>query len=128
MKQVIVWRHDLKVRLGKKMAQAAHAAMISISQRIRQGLDSATGVATLPLSPQEQEWFSGRFTKVVLRVDSEEELLDIHRQATAAGLVSELVVDSGLTEFGGVATPTCCGIGPDDPQRIDTVTGHLKPL
>jgi len=37
-----------------------------------------------------------------------------------------LITDGGLTEFGGVPTRTCLGIGPDYDDRIDPVTGDLE--
>jgi PTH2 family peptidyl-tRNA hydrolase len=39
-----------------------------------------------------------------------------------------LIIDSGLTEFGGVPTKTCVAIGPDIDAKIDVLTKHLKLL
>ena len=41
-------------------------------------------------------------------------------------MLVQLCVDAGRTEFHGVPTATCCAIGPDWPERIDPITGHLK--
>ena len=38
----------------------------------------------------------------------------------------DLITDGGLTEFGGVPTRTCLGIGPDYDDRIGPVTGDLE--
>jgi peptidyl-tRNA hydrolase, PTH2 family len=65
---------------------------------------------------------------VCVRVDSEEELLCVVKAAQEAGLLVQLCVDAGRTEFHGVPTPTCCAVGPDFPERIDPITGHLKLL
>jgi PTH2 family peptidyl-tRNA hydrolase len=119
-KQVIVMRRDLGMRRGKEIAQGAHASMIWLAQRIRR-----PGYA---FTQAERQWLSGPFTKVCVRVDSEEELMGIVQAAQAAGVQVHLVVDAGRTEFHGVPTPTCCAVGPDDPARIDPVTGHLKLL
>ena len=127
-KQVIVWRHDLKVRLGKKMAQAAHAARTGIDRQITESLCSGESVVKIEISPAMAAWLSGDYRKIVLRVNSEEELKQIHEKALEAGLDSHLVTDSGLTEFGGVPTVTCCAIGPDDSEKIDEITGHLSIL
>ena len=61
-------------------------------------------------------------------MDSEEELLAVVRVAQEVGVLAHLVVDAGRTEFHGVPTPTCCAVGPDVPERIDPITGHLKLL
>ena len=119
-KQVIVMRRDLGMRRGKEIAQGAHAAMIWLADRIRQPGGDFTEA--------ERRWLDGAFTKVCVRVDSEEELLEVVRAAREAGLTAHLVVDAGRTEFHGVPTPTCCAVGPDFAERIDPITGHLKLL
>lgn len=80
----------------------------------------------LDLSKQEIEWIKDIFAKVTVRVNSEEELMEIKKKAEDEGLVCELIVDSGKTEFGGVPTPTCLAIGPDYADKIDKVTGDLE--
>src|SRR3954469_14549232 len=119
-KQVIVMRRDLGMRRGKEIAQGAHAAMIWLALRIRQ-----PGPA---FNEGERRWLDGPFTKVCDRVDSEEELLGVVRAAEEAGVMAHLCVDAGRTEFHGVQTPTCGAVGPDFPDRIDLITGHLKLL
>jgi PTH2 family peptidyl-tRNA hydrolase len=119
-KQVIVMRRDLGMRRGKEIAQGAHASMIWLALRIRQPGYSFTEA--------ERRWLDGAFTKVCVRVDSEEELLAVVRKAQEAGVLVHLCLDAGRTEFHGVPTPTCCAVGPDYPERIDPITGHLKLL
>ena len=119
-KQVIVMRRDLGMRRGKEIAQGAHASMIWLALRIRQ-----PGYA---FTEAERRWLDGAFTKVCVRVDSEEELLTVVQRAQEAGVLVQLCVDAGRTEFRGVPTPTCCAVGPDYPERIDPITGHLKLL
>jgi len=122
-KQVIVVRKDLKMRRGKECAQAAHASMAFLSRRLQKHID---GPVMHLLKKQEWDWINGSFKKVCLQVNSEEELKEIYEKAKEAGLEAHLIEDSGLTEFGGVVTPTCVGIGPDLPEKIDPITGHLK--
>ena len=55
-----------------------------------------------------------------------QELLAVYEKALEAGLVAHLITDRGLTEFGGVPTRTCLGIGPDYDDLIDPVTGDLE--
>lgn len=123
-KQVIVMRHDLGMRRGKQIAQGAHASIAFLSNKLRE-----TGrIALEDLSPAERSWIEGPFAKVCVRVDSEEELMDVYERGKAAGLCVQLITDSGRTEFHGQPTPTCLAIGPDDAEKIDLVTGELKLL
>lgn len=114
MKQIIVMRKDLKMPRGKEIAQGAHASM----------------KATLlhQEDPRVKEWLSGKFTKIAVGVNSEEELLDVYNKARAAGLIAELVTDAGLTVFNGVPTNTCIAVGPDTHEILQPITGNLKLL
>lgn len=114
MKQVIVMRSDLNMRKGKMIAQGAHASMKVL-------VENADDKRIL-------SWLANSFTKIVVRVDSEDELLTIYNQAKEAGILSALITDNGATEFGGVKTNTCIAIGPDESDNIDKITGHLKLL
>ncbi|KAA3633800.1 MAG: aminoacyl-tRNA hydrolase [Proteobacteria bacterium] len=129
MKQVILIRKDLKMRRGKEIAQGSHASMAFIAEQLRAALGVDAGAAELPvlLNPTERAWLLAGAAKVCLRVESEAALLDYHRRAVDAGLVSHLIRDSGRTEFGGVPTLTACAIGPDDASLIDTITSELVP-
>lgn len=112
MKQIIVIRKDLKMRRGKECAQSAHGSM----KATLENLDD----------PRTKEWLGGMFTKVVVTVNSEEELLDIYNKAKDQGLIAALITDSGKTEFNGVPTHTVVAVGPDLPENLNKVTGHLK--
>ena len=46
----------------------------------------------------------------------------------SADIDAVVITDAGHTEFGGVPTVTCAGIGPASAAEIDRITGHLKPL
>jgi PTH2 family peptidyl-tRNA hydrolase len=131
-KQVVVIRKDLKMRRGKEIAQGAHASMAWLSNRLRDYLTPVTG--ELPTTPRdfpafgkfERAWLLGRFTKVVCQVDGEAALNAVYEAAKAASLEAHLIVDSGATEFGGVPTPTACGIGPGQVAAVDAITRDLK--
>lgn len=128
VKQVIVMRKDLKMNRGKEIAQAAHASMSFLVKRLDYKgklLNSHEYHGPL-FSVEEYVWLEGSFRKVTLQVNSEQELLDIHARATAAGLVSHLITDSGKTYFNGVPTNTCLAIGPDTDEKIDQITGNLS--
>jgi PTH2 family peptidyl-tRNA hydrolase len=125
-KQVIVIRRDLKMRRGKEIAQGAHASMAWLRQRVTQRLNSAGTVDHVEFSQAERAWLEGSLRKVTVKVGSEEELMAVYAKALEAGLGAHLITDRGLTEFGGVPTRTCLGIGPDYDQLIDPVTGDLE--
>ena len=124
IKQVIVMRHDLKMRRGKQIAQGAHASMSFICRRLQEG----GSVSLDDFTDAQRAWLTGAFAKVCCRVGSEEELMEIHDKALEAGLEVHLITDSGKTEFHGQPTNTCLAIGPDDAQKIDEITGHLQLL
>ncbi len=124
VKQVIVMRHDLKMRRGKQIAQGAHASMSFLTRRLQKY--GHTSLANC--SAAEQEWLSGGFAKVCCRVNSEDELLAIRDEAVDAGLEVHLITDSGKTEFHGEPTDTCLAIGPDLTEKIDPITGDLELL
>lgn len=131
IKQVIVMRHDLQMRKGKMIAQGAHASMLFLLDDCliqKMSLFGGRNTFITPISEIARYWIENSFTKICVRVESEEELFEIHQRALDAGLVSHLVTDKGLTEFDGVPTHTCCAIGPDEAEKIDEITGGLKLL
>lgn len=110
IKQIIVWRNDLKVRKGKFGAQCAHSAMknfVDNTVRERAGgyiLKNKMGVVYYPhvvyLTEEQEEWcFNEKFTKIVVRCNSLEELLELERQAKEAGIPCAVIEDNGNTEF-----------------------------
>ena len=113
-KQVIVLRKDLKMRKGKMIAQGCHACMKATLENIDH--------------PDVKAWLDGRFAKIVVSVDSEDELFEIHRQAKSAGLVCSLIQDAGFTEFNGVPTYTAVAVGPAQSEKVDVITSELKLL
>jgi peptidyl-tRNA hydrolase, PTH2 family len=123
-KQVIVLRKDLNMRKGKMVAQGAHASMAAILKlATRQG-----NQLVIPLDDSIEPWLCGRFTKICVSVNSESELLAIHERSIAAGVLSSLILDSGVTEFGGVPTNTAVAVGPDHASKVDLITGELPLL
>lgn len=134
IKQVIVWRKDLKVRRGKQMAQSAHASLKVFTDKFEKPFEpmAFTNTSTAGkyrvnflINKEEKDWLEGMFTKIVVSVDSEQELLDVYNKAKMVNLPCALIEDNGLTEFHGVKTITCCAIGPADSEKIDEITGEL---
>lgn len=133
IKQIIVMRKDLNMRKGKMCAQAAHAAMSFLTKNLKfvtnvAEPDSITYEYTINLTYEQARWLDDSFTKICVYVNSENELFDIITAANKAKLTCYPIVDNGTTEFHGIPTLTCCAIGPDEAEKIDLVTGHLKPL
>lgn len=115
-------RKDLNMRKGKLVAQGAHASMGAILGQMKR--DGTT--MTLDLTdPRLEPWVTGRFKKICVYVNSEEELLQIYNTAVENGLICSIIKDSGLTEFHGVPTLTAVAVGPDFEDKIDAVTKHL---
>ncbi len=126
VKQVIVIRRDLRMRRGKEIAQGAHASMLWLADRVLQRMTPAGTVSRVEFSEAERTWLTTSFRKVTVKVGSEAELMGVYEKAIEAGLLVYLITDRGLTEFGGVPTHTCLGIGPDYDDLIDPVTGDLE--
>lgn len=80
IKQVIVVRHDLKMRRGKQIAQGAHASMSFICRRLQE----RGSISLDDFSEVERAWLTVAFAKVCCRVDGEVELMAIHDKAIAA--------------------------------------------
>lgn len=127
VKMYIVVRKDLKMSHGKEDAQVGHAVMAFICRRMSMLMEFGKLWGKIELSAAEVRWLSGGLkTKIVLEVNSEEELLALDQAAKAAGLSSHLIQDAGLTVFNGVPTYTCLAIGPDFVDKIKPITDKLK--
>lgn len=126
VKQVIVWRHDLQCRLGKKMAQAGHAALATFFASFQDHVD-ANGNVSFQMTTEQFEWYLGNQKKIVCRVDSEADLLLLKQRAEEMRLPAHLIIDDGLTEWDR-PTATCLAIGPFDEAAIDQLTGENGPL
>jgi PTH2 family peptidyl-tRNA hydrolase len=131
VKQVIILRKDLNMRKGKMVAQGAHASLKAILDEGLVENSDLNGQWYFHLSLREnalREWIEGSFKKVCVSVDSEEQLIDLYNKAKERGMICSLILDSGLTEFDGIATYTAVAIGPDYDDKIDELTGNLKLL
>ncbi len=113
LKQVIVMRHDLNMRKGKMISQGSHASVL--------------GVVNSNNPKLVKQWLESGMTKICVRVESEEELLEIYQKALDAGLEAHMVIDAGRTEF-KEPTKTCISVGPNFIDKIDPITRHLKLL
>lgn len=126
IKQVIVVRRDLKMRRGKECAQVAHASMKVFFDRMTLLTDSeGQYYETEILSEEMIKWIEGAFTKIVVSVNSEEEIYELAKKATELDIPHAVIIDNGLTEFHGNKTTTCIAIGPAYSEEIDKLTRDL---
>ncbi|NQV08663.1 peptidyl-tRNA hydrolase [Candidatus Woesearchaeota archaeon] len=109
MKQVILVIQDLKLPKGKMSAQVAHAS-------VEAAMKSDKKIVS--------EWRSEGAKKVVLKVDNKEELYKYKQFAEDNSLKTAVITDAGKTCI-APGTVTCMGIGPDDEEKIDKITGKL---
>lgn len=143
VKQVMVFRKDLNIRyLGKYVAQGAHASLGALLKCFNkehinayQGeeLEEPIGInysLNVLNGSYLDKWLNGIFTKICLGIDTEEEMLNLYNRIKTErpDIPCVLITDSGLTEFGGVPTNTCIGIGPFWSDEIDVFTKDLKLL
>jgi peptidyl-tRNA hydrolase, PTH2 family len=121
---VTLIRTDLKMNKGKIAAQASHAVQLLL---LRDAVITDDTV-TFRSSPALRIWLEGIYTKIVLGVSSEEELLELYHRALALDIPASLVVDEGLTFFDGTKTVTAAAFGPVTREVHDPITEHLKGL
>lgn len=108
-------RADLGMSRGKIAAQAGHAAVSAADEARKRHLSWL------------KAWLEEGQCKIAVKVESEQELLELERQAKELGLPYALIYDRGLTEL-PPDTLTCLGIGPAPAQEIDRITGKLALL
>ena len=123
LRQMLVVRHDLKMRKGKLCAQAGHAALGPFFTRMEQVGD--TNEYRITMTDEEIAWKEGIFTKICVYVQDDEELIEVYERALAAGLQATLITDRGITEFNGIPTNTFVSIGPATKAELDPITGDL---
>lgn len=112
MKQVIIIRQDLKMDKGKLSVQCSHASVECVLKSNKNILD---------------KWLNEGGKKIILKVKDLKELLYYRDLAKKYRLNYSLIKDAGKTFF-KKPTITCLGIGPDEEEKIDKVSGRLKML
>ena len=114
LKQVIVVRKDLKMGVGKIAVQCSHASLLAYEKSLRQ-------------NPRYvEEWMAGGMAKIVLKVNSKKELLELFERMKKM-FPAALVHDAGRTQI-EAGEPTCIGIGPAPENEINKFTKDLKLL
>ncbi len=116
---VIVVRTDVDMGKGKVAAQVAHAAVSLVLKVLNSRNES--------WKRWLESWLNEGQPKIVVKVQSFEELMQRKQKAETLGLPTEVIVDAGKTQV-EPGTVTCLGIGPAPSEVIDKVTGDLKLL
>lgn len=140
-RQYIIMNRGLKMSRGKLMAQAAHVSMAFLTQALQRTAgpfwmdDNLVGFDDLVMSKDLfNNWIAGEFGKVVLVVDSEEELEAIINKAKEVGFVENYdffpIRDNCHTELTPDETGTrltCVGFAPmeKDTPALQEVVGKL---
>ncbi|MCI0504380.1 peptidyl-tRNA hydrolase Pth2 [Candidatus Micrarchaeota archaeon] len=114
-KQTIVVRADLHMGRGKTAAQSSHASLGAYKKVAKAHPEIA------------HAWELEGQMKVVLKVQSEDELLEYYNKGKAAGIPCELIRDAGHTQI-EPGTLTCFAAGPWDAGELDAIYGKLKLL
>ncbi|XP_063058143.1 peptidyl-tRNA hydrolase 2, mitochondrial-like [Engraulis encrasicolus] len=109
----LVVRRDLNMGKGKVAAQCAHAAVNAYKELLKRDPNLL------------KRWELCGQPKVVVKADTEECLLELHRRAKESGLITSLIQDAGRTQT-APGTRTVLAVGPGPGGVVDKVTGHLK--
>lgn len=130
IKQMLVVRGDLQMPIGKTASQCCHASTAIILNNLPLfcynkflywiGLNNSKSSV--------YHWVNGSFTKVVVYVNSQEELELVYQKALDKSLLASMIVDEGRTIFKGEATKTVVGIGPAWATDLIGITDKLKLL
>lgn len=111
-KLAVVVRNDIVMTTGKLAAQVGHAVHDAVTRCKAEILES---------------WEADGSMIVVLEERSEAGLRSVEATARTAGVAVHDVQDEGLTEVES-GTWTALAVGPDNVDRIDSVTGRLRLL
>ena len=112
-KLVIGARQDLQMGKGKIAAQCCHAAVACFED----AQESNENIL--------EEWMDQGQRKIVVKVESEEQLEQLYEHAKTVGLITCVIEDAGKTQI-AAGSKTVVGVGPGPASEIDKVMGHLK--
>jgi PTH2 family peptidyl-tRNA hydrolase len=117
LKMVFLVREDLKLGAGKIAAQVAHAA-VGLVEKINEKGKSYYKQAL-------EHWSEFGAKKIVLRIKDLEELKAVQKLCKKQKIPSCMISDAGHTQV-DPGTVTVLGIGPEDSEKLDKVTGQFK--
>ncbi|XP_020578897.1 peptidyl-tRNA hydrolase 2, mitochondrial-like [Phalaenopsis equestris] len=113
-KMVLVVRNDLKMGKGKIAAQCSHATL-GLYKKLHNRAPKTLN-----------RWEMCGQVKVVLRIESEEDMLVLQERAKSLKLPTHITIDAGRTQIAPNSRTVMAILGPAD--VVDDVTGGLKLL
>lgn len=111
-KMVLVVRNDLKMGKGKIAAQCSHATLGLYKKLLRRAPKSLN------------RWEMCAQPKVVLKVETEEDMLVLQERAKSLNLPNHITIDAGKTQIAPNSRTVMAILGPI--EVVDDVTGGLK--
>lgn len=131
VKQLIIVRTDLGLSKGRLVSQGAHASLAVITNMMNRSISNGGLIQyTLPTTfgSDVDIWLHETFTKVVLKVDSKQQLLDLYKKANELGLHTSFIRESSLIDENGDHTLTCIAVGPAKDEYLLPISEGLKLL
>ncbi|XP_046746592.1 peptidyl-tRNA hydrolase 2, mitochondrial-like [Diprion similis] len=116
-KMAIIVRSDIPMSKGKTASQCAHAAL----ECYRAARANQNNKAMLKM------WELTGQPKIVLRVSSQTELMNLAQKAKKDGVIAAIIQDAGRTQL-APGTVSVLGLGPGPKEDIDRLTLNLKLL
>ncbi|CAL9230582.1 unnamed protein product [Arabidopsis halleri] len=113
-KMVLVVRNDLKMGKGKIAAQCSHATLGLYKKLVRR-------------APKALDcWEECAQPKVVVKIEDEDEMLELQERAKSLKLPTHITIDAGRTQIAPNSRTVMAILGPV--EVVDEVTGGLKLL
>ncbi|KAL8538352.1 hypothetical protein ACS0TY_000369 [Phlomoides rotata] len=113
-KMVLVVRNDLKMGKGKIAAQCSHATLGLYKKILHRAPKSLN------------RWEMCGQVKVVVKIESEDDMLVLQERAKSLNLPTHITIDAGRTQIAPNSRTVMTILGPAD--LVDEVTGGLKLL
>ena len=114
VKLIYCVRTDLKMGKGKIAAQVGHATLGIYKKNLREKRDDIL-----------EKWANSGEAKIVVKVKTEREMLQLQRKAEEMKMPTHMVCDAGHTQV-AAGSNTVLVIGPEYENRLNMITGHLK--
>ncbi|XP_061362697.1 uncharacterized protein LOC133306394 [Gastrolobium bilobum] len=113
-KMILVVRNDLKMGKGKIAAQCSHATLGLYKKLINRAPKALN------------RWEMSAQPKVVVKIESEEDMLALQERAKSLKLPTHITIDAGRTQIAPNSRTVMAILGPV--EVVDEVTGGLKLL